>query len=135
MKDKPWLSVNIVLVAFNAYYAFESSVYHANIDIIQFVVVFFSMVLLPIGGMCYTVYGANINTVKRPSWNRNAFRVWFDPLQFIFIMKMISLSSLIGACFRNILSNRTYLSNIELYTAAFLGLTIGDRSVRRIFKK
>jgi hypothetical protein len=85
-------------------------------------------------GSFYSVRRHGLVEIKRPSFDRNVFKFWKDPLQFMGFSFAVSLSSIIGALPRLPFSGEIGLWAFAVDCSMTLGLGLGLLLTFRIFK-
>jgi hypothetical protein len=62
---------------------------HTNPDPILCLIILLVMPLFAIGSVMYSIVRWKTAPLSRPSWNRNPFDWWHDPLQSLFVSRCV----------------------------------------------
>jgi hypothetical protein len=91
------------------------------------------MPLFAIGAVWYSVSGAKQTSLRRPSWKRFSFDWWHDPLQCLFLSTCFMGAMAVGAALRLPGTTSTGSWMFMSFLSMFIGLTIGQGFVYRLY--
>ena len=134
-----WRVINIALVALSAYGGYASMsadiLKRTNSDAVACISVFLAAVFITIAGTYYGVHKIGLQRLSLPSLDRSMFGVWRDPLQYIFMLRWITLACLIAATLRLFISpNIAGGWMVGIYVSALIGFALGEAIVYRRFR-
>jgi hypothetical protein len=134
-----WRVANVGLVALAAAggYAFISpdGLAHSNVDAIACLAILLGSVTVSIAGPAYALKMYDLQVLRRPSWRRNPFPLWRDPLQFLALATWVTLAGTVGCLIR---LPQTGLVGFWIILSDFsclVGLLIGQTIAYRLFRK
>ena len=138
MKLTIWGYVNIGLVALGLPSGYTSlspeRLANTNPDLIFCAAVLVGTIIVCVGGTYYSVFKLGHTSLRRPSWNRNPFKIWYDPLQFIAVCIAASGAGVLGALARLPSIGRMGFWTMAVDCSMLLGLILGMAIVFRIFR-
>jgi tellurite resistance protein TehA-like permease len=134
-----WRIVNIALVALALWGGYNSTsperLRHTDPDAILCLILLVIVPLFTLFSVYYSIQHAKCETLRRPSWDRNAINWWYDPLQSLFIFTCIMSAMAVGSVFRLPAVGWAGLWTFAMFCCIAVGLTIGQFIAYRIFRK
>jgi hypothetical protein len=133
-----WGYVNSGLVALGLSAGYGSlspeRIANTNPDLILCAAVLVGTIIVCVGGTYYSVFKLGNTSVRRPSWDRNPFKIWHDPLQFIAVGIAADCAGVLGAVARLPSTGRIGIWAVAVDCSMLLGLILGMAIVFRLFR-
>ncbi|HUN62901.1 MAG TPA: hypothetical protein VMU53_12960 [Candidatus Sulfotelmatobacter sp.] len=133
-----WSTVNIsaVLLALcGGYFSLEPGrLRHTNPNAIACAAVLAVSTMFTVGYVNYSIHRWKRDRLSRPSWDRNPFNWWFDPLQSLFISSCVMAASAIGSGLRRPTFGTAAFWTFGLYACFAMGLIVGQIVVYRLYR-
>ncbi len=82
----------------------------------------------------YSLKRWSTSPLKRPSWNRNPFNWWRDPLQSLFVSTCVFVATAIGSAIRKPIYGSVGFWTMGVYACFGIGLSLGQFLVYRIYR-
>jgi hypothetical protein len=134
-----WLALNIGLVVLALWGGYGSMtpklLRQTNTDAIPCLIILIIMPIFALRSVSFSIRRSKCETLRRPSWDRNAFNWWFDPLQSLFISTFIASAMAIGSAFRLPSFGSVGFWTLGIYCCCAVGLVIGQFIVYRIYRE
>jgi len=108
---------------------------NANPDIVFCAVALITAILLSLGSVWYSIYGAKQTTLRRPSWRRFSMDWWHDPLQCLFLTCCVMGAMAVGAAFRLPGTSQSGFWMFMFFLSIFAGLLIGQFAVYGVYRE
>ena len=105
-----------------------------NPDGILCLIILVVISLFSIGSVFYSVKSCKCDYLRTPSWDRNAFNWWYDPLQSLFMMTWIMAAMAMGSMFRLPSYGSIGFWTFGVYFCWAVGTAIGQLVVYKIFR-
>lgn len=132
-----WKIINIATVAFSLWGGYATldpkRLAHTNPDFILCLIILGVIPLFSIGTVYYSVKECKCDSLRTPSWDRNPYNWWYDPLQALFMMRWIMSGMALGSMIRLPTYGSIGFSTFGVYFCTAVGATIGQFFVYRIF--
>lgn len=106
----------------------------SNVDAIACLAVLFGAVVVSVGGPLYALKAHDPPGLRRPSWRRNPFLIWRDPLQFLALASLMMLADTVGCLIRLPQTAAGGFWTAMTGFSIFLGLVIGQAITYRLFR-
>ena len=133
-----WGVINIALIILGLWGGYNSmspeQLRQTNPDAILCFILLVAMPLFVICSVCYSIYGAKCETLRRPSWNRCAFNWWYDPLQSLFLTTCFMAAMAISSALRFPALGSIGFWTFAMYFCISGGLLMGQIVVYCIFR-
>lgn len=134
-----WIILNSLVVALGfrgGYVSMNSeSLRGTNPDVVLCVI---ALVILPpftVGCVTYSIRRWKADPLCRPSWVRNPFNWWGDPLQGLFVCTCMTFAMAIGSALRHPIFGSVGFWMLGLYCSSTVGLLVGQVLVYRIYRQ
>jgi hypothetical protein len=133
-----WRPLNVALVILGLWGGYSSLdpdyLRQTNPDVVLCAAIIIALPLVSILGVYYGLKRLGLETLQRPSWNRFPLKFWFDPLEFIFIAKWLSLAAAVGGSMRLFLVGMSGFWTVALSWSFAIGLLVGERLIYILFR-
>jgi len=133
-----WFIVNTLLVTLALWDGYGSlapeKLRRTNPDAVLCAILFVGVPLFALGAVGFSVKGCKCERLSRPSWGRNPFNWWFDPLQSLFITSCVMAAMAIGSAVRHPALGTVAFWTFGVYSCSAVGLFIGQILVYRIYR-
>ncbi len=134
-----WIILNFAFIGLGFLGGYKTmnpeSLRHINPDATLCLIILFIMPLFALGSVSYSVRRWNRGPLSRPSWTRNPFDWWGDPLQSLFILTCYMGAMAVGSAFRHPSFRSVGFWTLGVYACFTLGLWLGQILVYRVFRK
>ena len=108
---------------------------HTNPDPILCLVALLMMPLFTFGSVAYSIRRWKREALNRPSWTRNPFNWWGDPLQSLFVFTCIVGAMSVGSAVRHPAFGSVGFWMLGVYCCITIGLLLGQILVYRIYRE
>ena len=133
-----WMILNIsfvVLAMWGGYGSLASErLKHTNPDGILCLIILVGMSLFSIGTVFYSVKSCKCESLQTPTWNRNPFNWWYDPLQSLFMSTWIMSAMALGSMIRMPAYGSIGFWTFGVYFCWAAGTAMGQFFVYKIFR-
>lgn len=134
-----WLAVNsaLVVLAFRGGYVSMNPdrLRHTNPDATLCLIVLVVMPPLTVGCVAYSIRRWKTAPLSRPSWNRNPFNWWGDPLQALFVYTCAMVAVTVGSVVQQPSYGSVGFWTLGVYCSIVIGLVAGQILVYRIYRQ
>jgi len=134
-----WAAVNFSLVGLSILGGYNSinpeTLRHTNPSPILCLIVLMIMPLFAIGSVSYAIRRWKIDQLRRPSWHRNPFNWWGDPLQSLFVFTCIMSAMAAGSAVQHPAFGSVGFWTLGVYCCFTIGLLVGQIFVYQIFRQ
>lgn len=107
---------------------------NTNPDFILCLIILIIMSLFSIGTVAYSFKACKCEGLRTPSWDRNPFNWWYDPLQSLFMSTWIMSAMALGSMIRMPAYGSTGFWTFGVYFCWATGTAIGQLFVYKIFR-
>lgn len=134
-----WIILNsiAVLLALRGGYASltPDRLRHTNPDPVVCFIVLLGMPVFAILSVGYALRRSKTDPLPRPSWSRNPFNWWGDPLQSLFVATCIMGATALGSAVQHPAFGSVGFWTLGVYCSFTIGLLVGQVLVYRIFRQ
>jgi hypothetical protein len=134
-----WTVLNSTLVALSFWDGYESMtpsrLLHKNPDAVFCFTILLLTPAFALGTVEFSTRGWKVRRFARPSWNRNPFNWWGDPLQSLFISTCIMGAMTLGGAVQHPAFGSVGFWMLGAYTCTAIGLLVGQILVYRIYRE
>lgn len=134
-----WAMLNWVLIAAALRVGYVSltpdRLRHTNPGPTPCLAILIMMPVFAIGTVSYSIRRWNAAPLPRPSWSRNPFNGWRDPLQGLFILTCIAAATALGSALRRPTFGSVGFWTLGVYVSFVIGLFAGQVLVYRIYRQ
>jgi len=134
-----WIVLNSTAVALSLLGGYKSMaperLRHTNPDAFACLAVLIGMPVFAILSVGYSIDRWEKSPLQRPSWNRNPFNWWGDPLQSLFISTLIMAATALGSALKRPTFGSIGFWTMGVYICFVVGLLLGQIFAYRIFRK
>jgi len=132
-----WRYLNISFVIISIWGGYGSlapeRLKNTNPDGILCLIILVAMSLFSIGAVSYSVKSCKCESLRIPSWDRNPFNWWYDPLQSLFMSTWIMSAMALGSMIRMPAYGSIGFWTFGVYFCWAAGTAIGQFFVYKIF--
>jgi hypothetical protein len=107
---------------------------NTNPDLIFCAASLVATVIVCVGGTYYSLFKLRNTSLRRPSWNRHPFKIWYDPLQFMAFGIAYGFAFVLGAAARLPFTGPIGLWTVAWDCSVLIGVILGMAIVTRIFR-
>jgi hypothetical protein len=131
------LNWGIIVYAFWGGYASiaPDKLSHTNFSPVLCLVILLIAPVFVFGSVAFSVHYWKPDPLARPSWDRNPFNWWGDPLQSLFVLTCTMVAVDIGSAFRRPLFGSIGFWALGVYCSFTVGLLIGQILVYRTYRE
>lgn len=133
-----WKIINIATVALSLWGGYASldpkRLAHTNPDIILCLIILVVIPFFSIGTVWYSVKECKCDSLRTPSWDRNPYNWWYDPLQALFMMRWIMFGMALGSLIRIPTYGSIGFWTLGVYFCCAAGTAIGQFFVYKIYR-
>jgi hypothetical protein len=133
-----WRYINIALVLLGLVAGYASlapeKLVNTNPDLIFCAASLVATTIVCVGGTYYSLFKLGNTSLRRPSWNRHPFKIWYDPLQFMAFGIAYGGAFVLGAFARLPSTGRIGLWTLAWDCSVLLGFILGVTIVIRLFR-
>ena len=134
-----WIVHNSTLVALALWNGHESMtpsrLLNKNPDLTFCLIILLIMPLFALGSVEFSIRGRKVGRFARPSWDRNPFNWWGDPLQSLFITTCIMGAMAVGGATYHPAFGTTGFWMLGTYCCWAIGLALGQFLVYWIYRE
>ena len=134
-----WAVLNCTLVALALWGGYNSmnpeKLRHTNPGPVLCLLVLLVMPLFAVGSVGYAIRRWKRDALNRPSWTRNPFNWWGDPLQSLFISTCIMGAMAVGSSVQRPTFGSVGFWTLGVYACVAIGLLVGQVLVYRIYRQ
>jgi hypothetical protein len=134
-----WIALNSTLVAVSLWDGYESltpdRLLHKNPDAIFCLAILLTLPVFSLGIVEYSIKRWKVDRLPRPTWSRNPFNWWGDPLQSLFITTCIMGAMSIGSATQRPVFGSVGFWMLAAYCCFTIGLSVGQILVYRIYRE
>jgi len=134
-----WIAFNSTLVAVGLWDGYESltpdRLQRKNPDAILCLAILLILPVFSIGIVGYSIKRWKVDRLSRPTWNRNPFNWWGDPLQSLFITTCITGAMTVGGATQYPAFGSVGFWMLGMYSSSAIGLLVGQILVYRIYRQ
>ena len=134
-----WITLNLTLVALAFLEGYNSltpdKLRHTNPDSVACLGI---LVVTPVFALLiveYSIKRWKVDRLSRPTWDRNPFNWWGDPLQSLFISTCIMAATAIGGAVKRPALGSVGFWTVGVYSSFAIGLLLGQVLVYRIHRQ
>jgi hypothetical protein len=125
-----WSVLNSTLVGLTFWEGYSSMtadrLRHTNPDPILCLIILLVMPLFAIGSVMYSIVRCKTAPLSRPSWNRNPFDWWHDPLQSLFVSRCVFAATAIGSAVQHPTYGSVGFWTLGVHCSFIIGLLAGQ---------
>jgi hypothetical protein len=134
-----WIILNSMLVALSFAYGYSSmtpdKLRHTNPEPILCLILLLITPLFAVGSVMYSITRWKTAPLSRPSWNRNPFDWWHDPLQSLFVSTCVMAAMAIGSAVQRPGYGSVGFWTTGVYCCFAIGLLVGQIVAYRIYRE
>jgi hypothetical protein len=134
-----WIMLNSTLIALSFWGGYKSmapdALRRTNPDAVLCLIILIIMPAFALGIVEYSVRRWKVDRLSRPTWNRNPFNWWGDPLQSLFISTCFMGATAIGSVIQHPAFGSVGFWTLGVYSFFAIGLLIGQILVCRIYRQ
>jgi tellurite resistance protein TehA-like permease len=134
-----WAALNFNLVGLALLGGYNSmnpdELRHTNPDPVLCLIVLLIMPLFAVVSVAYSLRRWKSDPLNRPSWTRNPFNWWGDPLQSLFVSTCIMGAMAAGSAVQHPAFGSVGFWILGVYLCFTIGLLVGQLLVYRIFRQ
>jgi uncharacterized membrane protein YdcZ (DUF606 family) len=134
-----WIFLNSIamVLAFTGGYASlaPDRLSHTNPDPFVCLAILLGVPVFSILSVAYSLRRSKREPLSRPSWSRNPFNWWGDPLQSLFVFTCIMGATALGSAFQRPPFGSVGFWTLGVYSSFTIGLLAGQILVYRIYRQ
>jgi hypothetical protein len=108
---------------------------HTNPDPVLCLIVLLGMPIFAILSVGYSLRRWKMPLLSRPSWYRNPFNWWRDPLQSLFVFTCVMGATAIGSAIQHPAYGSVGFWTLGVYCSFTIGLLVGQLLVYRVYRQ
>jgi len=134
-----WILLNSTLVAWSAWGGYKSmtpeALRHTNPDPAACLSILLIMPVFSLLTVGYSIKRWKVDRFSRPTWNRNPFDWWGDPLEALFFSTCSTAAAAIGSAIQRPAFGSVGFWTLGVYTSFAIGLSVGQILVYRVYRQ
>jgi hypothetical protein len=108
---------------------------HKNPDLLSCLILLLGTPVFAIMSVGYSLRRSKAELLSRPSWTRNPFNWWGDPLQSLFVSTSVTAATALGSSIRRPAYGSVGFWMMGVYSCIAVGLLVGQILVYRIYRR
>jgi hypothetical protein len=108
---------------------------HTNPEPLVCLIVLLGMPVFAILSVGYSLRRSKTDLLPRPSWTRNPFNWWGDPLQSLFVGTCVMGATALGSAVQHPAFGSVGFWTLGVYCSFTIGLLVGQVLVYRIYRE
>lgn len=134
-----WIILNSTVVTLSFAHGYGSmtpdKLRHTNPEPILCLILLLITPLFAVGSVMYSIVRWKTAPLSRPSWNRNPFDWWHDPLQSLFVSTCVMAAMAIGSAVQRPGYGSVGFWALGVYCCFAIGLLVGQIVAYRIYRE
>jgi hypothetical protein len=134
-----WTMLNWILVALSFWGGYKSMtperLRHTNPDALLCLIILIITPVFAFGIVEYSIRRWKVDQLAWPTWTRNPFNWWGDPLQSLFISTCLMGAMAIGSATQHPTFESVGFWTLGMYSCSAIGLLVGQILVYRIHRR